>query len=68
MLHLVMQIHRSITEILELCFSFSELIQGLNSKEFTISPVDSDLLERLATVSVSLGRCVVNLNHGFAQL
>ena len=49
-----MQIHRSINEILELCFLFSELIQRLNSKEFTISPDDSDFLERLATVSVHL--------------
>ena len=47
-----MQVHRSITEILELCFSFSELIQSLDNYRYVLSAEKQDTFENISVVRI----------------
>ena len=46
-----MQIRRSISEILELCFCFSELVQGLGSGDVVFSSEKQNTLECITMVN-----------------
>ena len=51
---LTLQIQRSINAILELCLSFSELVQGLSSEKFVLSSERQETLHQIAMVGVKL--------------
>ena len=47
-----MQIRRCVNEILELCFSFSELIQGLRRDNFVFSSEGQQTFQHISMVSL----------------
>ena len=55
--HSCMQIRRSITEILELCFTFGEWVLGLSSEKFSLSVEKLDSLERISKVHMYMSAC-----------
>ena len=47
---IMLQIRRCVNEILELCFSFSELILRLNTDNFVVSSERQDTLDHISMV------------------